>query len=94
MRLYFTESFKMDYQKLPQQIQKRVDKRLGFLLKDPSYPSLGCKKMKDPRGIWEAGATGKSCGFLMINLGRNFPQKLQEVSKPVGFQPLKMVENT
>ena len=57
MKLYFTLSFKKDYQKLPQQIQKRVDKQLGFLLKDPSHPSLACKKMKDPRGIWELRVT-------------------------------------
>ncbi len=57
MKFYFTASFKRDYQKLPQPIQKRVDKQLGFLLRDPSYPSLGCKKMKDPREIWEAKVT-------------------------------------
>jgi len=57
MKLYFTASFERDYQKLPQQIQKRVDKQLGFLLKDPSYPSLVSKKMKDPREIWEARVT-------------------------------------
>ncbi len=45
--------------------------------------------MKDPRGLWEARVIGKYRGFLVINLGRNFPQKLQEVSKPVGFSAFK-----
>jgi len=57
MKLYPTAAFKKDYQRLPQQIQKRVDKQLGFLLEDPSHPSLGCKKMKDPREIWELRVT-------------------------------------
>jgi mRNA-degrading endonuclease RelE of RelBE toxin-antitoxin system len=57
MRLLFTKPFIRDYSRLPQQIQKRVDKQLGLLLKDHCHPSLKAKKMQDPRNIWEARVT-------------------------------------
>lgn len=51
------ESFVKDYNNLPSDIQKRVDKQLRFLVKNPKHPSLNTKKMKDPSDIWEARVT-------------------------------------
>ncbi|MFW6333426.1 MAG: type II toxin-antitoxin system YafQ family toxin [Thermodesulfobacteriota bacterium] len=57
MQIYFTKSFKKDYRKLPANIQKAVDKQLGWLLENPNHPSLNLKKMQDPRDIWECRVT-------------------------------------
>lgn len=57
MRLYPTEKFKKQYQKLPSVIQETVNKQLDFLLKNPQHPSLNIKKMNDPRDIWEGRVT-------------------------------------
>ena len=57
MRLLFTKSFVRNYRKLPQEIQKTVDKQLELLLTNAQHASLAIKKMKDPRNIWEARVT-------------------------------------
>jgi len=57
MRLLFTKNFIRNYRKLPQEIQKAVDKQLELLLTDAQHPSLAIKKMNDPRNIWEARVT-------------------------------------
>jgi len=57
MKFSFTKNFVRDYRKLPQEIQKTVDKQLEMLLENPTHPSLNLKKMQDPRGIWEGRVT-------------------------------------
>jgi len=57
MRLLFTKNFVRDYRKLPQAIQKAVDKQLELLLTNAQRASLAVKKMNDPRNIWEARVT-------------------------------------
>jgi len=57
MRLLFSKNFVRDYRKLPQEIQKVVDKQLGLLLENANHPSLNVKKMNDPRDIWEGRVT-------------------------------------
>lgn len=57
MKLVFTHSFIRDYQALPGNLQKTLDKKLTLLLDDPRHPSLKIKKMQDPRGIWEGRIT-------------------------------------
>jgi len=54
MRLLFTKNFVRNYRKLPQEIQKAVDKQLELLLINAQQASLAIKKMNDPRNIWEA----------------------------------------
>jgi len=46
MRLQWQKPFIKDYQKLPQQIQKQTDRKLGFLLQDIGHPSLRVKKVQ------------------------------------------------
>lgn len=57
MKLYPTEKFKKQYQKLPADIQALAQKQLAFLLSNPQHPSLNIKKMNDPRNIWEGRVT-------------------------------------
>jgi mRNA-degrading endonuclease RelE of RelBE toxin-antitoxin system len=57
MRLLFTKNFVRDYRRLPQDIQKAVDKQLELLLENAKHPSLNVKKMNDPRDIWEGRVT-------------------------------------
>jgi len=57
MRLLFTKNFVGNYRKLPQEIQKAVDKQLELLLTNAHHASLAIKKMNDPRNIWEARVT-------------------------------------
>lgn len=62
MRPVFTEGFVREYQRLPQQLQRRFDRALVFLLSDLRHPSLRAKKMggqrdRHGRDIWEARVT-------------------------------------
>ena len=62
MRPVFTPGFVRQYQRLPQQLHRRFDRALVFLLVNLRHPSLWTKKMegqRDPQGrdIWEARVT-------------------------------------
>ncbi len=53
MKVRRTDRFKEDYQKLPLDIQQRVDQKLRFLLRDPRHPSLRVHKVRGVEGLWE-----------------------------------------
>lgn len=57
MKLLFTKPFIRNYRELPENLQRRVDKQLEFLLQDLRYPSLQAKKIDSRRGIWYARVT-------------------------------------
>lgn len=57
MKLVFTKPFIKDYQSLPQELQKAVDKQLELFLDNSRHPPLNIKKMQDPRDIWEERIT-------------------------------------
>jgi mRNA interferase RelE/StbE len=57
MKIRRTDRFKRDYQKLPSDIQKRVDQKLRFLLRDPRHPSLRVHKLRGVEGLWEFSVT-------------------------------------
>ncbi len=57
MKFDRVERFKKQYQKLPQQIQRLTNKKLGFLLENFNHPSLRVKKYKGEKGVWEASVT-------------------------------------
>ena len=57
MKLSFTKTFIRGYRKLSGEIKETTDKQLGLLLSNPRHPSLGIKKMNDPRNIWEGRIT-------------------------------------
>jgi mRNA-degrading endonuclease RelE of RelBE toxin-antitoxin system len=50
MKVRRTDRFKKDYQKLPSDIQRRVDQKLRFLISDPRHPSLRIHKLQGVEG--------------------------------------------
>jgi hypothetical protein len=67
MKLFRTHSFKQDYKRLSQDLQRRADKQLELLLRDPRHPSLRTIKMEGKwgeQGVFEARVTrGHRCFF-------------------------------
>ena len=53
MRLEYTNEFKHEYQKLPTEIQKQLNKGLKLFLDNPHHPSLNTKKLKGFENIWQ-----------------------------------------
>ena len=54
MWLYPTEHFVREYKQLSQQLQKKTDKAMRFLLQNLRHSSLKAKKYDEKRGIWQA----------------------------------------
>jgi len=54
MKIIRLNSFKRDYKKLPDYIQKKVDEQLRVLVKNPGHPSLRVKKIEGHPVCWEA----------------------------------------
>lgn len=57
MKIQTTKPFDEDYEALPKEIKKRVDKQLALLLDNPRHPSLRLKKLKGVKDIWEGRIT-------------------------------------
>lgn len=57
MKLQPTERFAREYDRLPQDLQRRVDKALALLLENPRHPSLQIKKVKGLENRWEGRVT-------------------------------------
>jgi mRNA-degrading endonuclease RelE of RelBE toxin-antitoxin system len=57
MKIDRTKRFDSLYRKLPADIQKRVDKQLVLLLKNPRHPSLRFHKMHGYTNWWEISVT-------------------------------------
>ena len=54
MRILAYEGFRRFYQKLPNSIQRKVDKQLDLLAQNLRHPSLHVKKIRGTAGLWEA----------------------------------------
>ena len=79
MRFVVTKRFKAAYLSLPEELQRKTDKALGFLVDNPRHPSLRLKKVQGATGIWEA-RIDRGCRmtlevhsdcFLLRNVGRH-----------------------
>ena len=57
MNTIYGPSFLRDYQSLPAEIQRRVDKQIRLLLENPRHQSLRARKMEGYPGIYEARIT-------------------------------------
>jgi len=57
MKLIFTRYFIREYQNLPKDIQKQVDKKLELLENSPRHPSLRVHKIKKTKEILEGRVT-------------------------------------
>jgi mRNA-degrading endonuclease RelE of RelBE toxin-antitoxin system len=53
MSLIFTKRFKKTYQKLPQNIQRKVKKALRLLAENPRHSSLRIKRIQGTEKIYE-----------------------------------------
>jgi len=53
MRIFYTESFKKDFQELPQEVKLITQKKLEFFANDFRHPSLRVKRMEGLNNIWE-----------------------------------------
>ena len=56
-RYRFSQKFKKEYKKLPQEIQQRFNEKLSLFLHDMSHPSLRVKRLQGTRDRWEASIT-------------------------------------
>ena len=54
MKIKFIPRAQKTYRQLSLSIQRKTDKSLLFLIKDPKHPSLHTKKMKAKENVWEA----------------------------------------
>ena len=52
-KLRMLKTFKKDYQKLPAEIKKKVNKQMEFLLSNPNHPSLNLHLITGTKAIWE-----------------------------------------
>jgi len=43
-----------DFRSLPRAIQRRAEKALALLARNPDYPSLRTKKVQGAKDLWEA----------------------------------------
>ncbi len=51
MYLHYTESFKVDYQRLPREIRRQTERKLSLFLQNSRHPSLQVRKLqRDPAG--------------------------------------------
>lgn len=51
MKILRTGAFKQDYNRLPQEIQRRAEKQLRLFIQNPRHPSLQTRKLRsDPTG--------------------------------------------
>jgi hypothetical protein len=54
MKFYLTAAYLRDRAKLPPDLRRRLDARVGMLLKNPRDSSLLIKKVDSEKGIWAA----------------------------------------
>jgi mRNA interferase RelE/StbE len=56
MRVIRSDSFKVDFARLPRHLQRSTEKALRLLLQNPRHASLHTKRMQGKKGkeIWEA----------------------------------------
>ncbi len=57
MRVIRTDLFKKDFQKLPEEIKRKTEQSLRFLVQNIRHPSLRVRTMEGVRDIWEASVT-------------------------------------
>jgi len=79
MKLTQTAHFKRDYKKLSVQIQERVDKQLGHLVRDSTHPSLRIKRVRRFKDVFEGSITRDyrflfqitSSGYTLLRVGKH-----------------------
>jgi len=59
MHIVCSSTFKHQFGKAPEDIQRRTEKALRFLVTDLQHPSLRAKIIDERRRIWQARVTRK-----------------------------------
>lgn len=54
MKVHYTPHFKRSFRKFSEDIQRKFEKQINYLLVDISHPSLQVKKYDKKKGIWQA----------------------------------------
>lgn len=54
MRAHYTSRFNRDFNKLQQDIKKKLEKQIKYLLRNIRHPSLRAKKYNEENNIWQA----------------------------------------
>ena len=54
MRIKYLEKFKRNFKKFPEEIEKKLNKQLLFLVNNLNHPSLCAKKYDESKDIWQA----------------------------------------
>ncbi len=75
--LIFTETFKCNYQRLPNSLQKRFDKKLELFVNNPRHPSLNIHRYKQEENVWEGYVSSQyrftfsitETGYIFRNIG-------------------------
>lgn len=57
--LVFTDAFKENYRRLPENMRGRFDEKLKLFVKDPKHPSLNIHRYHGKEGVWEGYVTQK-----------------------------------
>jgi mRNA-degrading endonuclease RelE of RelBE toxin-antitoxin system len=52
--LEFTQTFKENYHRLPENLQSLFDKKLALFLENPRHPSLNVHRYHGRENVWEA----------------------------------------
>lgn len=54
MNIVRMPSFKREFDKFPQTVQKLFEKQIGYLVHDIRHPSLRAKKYDESSDVWQA----------------------------------------
>lgn len=79
MKLIRTQRFLDDYRKLPTQVQKQADRKLGYLAENVGHRSLRVKRVRKYEKVYEGSINMDyrflfvitSEGYLLLRIGRH-----------------------
>lgn len=79
MKLSRTNRFVRDYKQLPARIQKQADRKLLYLARDISHPSLRVKRVRKYKDIFEGSITKDyrflfqiaTDAYILLRIGRH-----------------------
>lgn len=68
MLVNFSKKAIRDYENLPTNLKKTVDKQFNFLLKSLNHPSLRAKKYDEVQNIWQGRISGSWRFYFQIHI--------------------------
>lgn len=86
--LEISEGFKDDYNDLPAELQRKLEKQLRFLMENSAHPSLRVHKIKGTGGIIEA-YIDKGYRFTFEDLGDRYYLRAAGTHKVIDIESRK-----